>query len=145
LRRRAHRVMAFFDLCVAVLLFFNSVAILNEDRFLAKRASRSCAASPHGCRRPLRAPRASHPPSCAWGSTGGWHFNDFASGAPGAAKSLKGQALGIINAVSYMRSAAASRDSRSHLSQCCPRLAARAWRRAAAPDGLRICLDAQCR
>jgi hypothetical protein len=30
--------MAFFDLCVAVLLFFNSVAILNEDRFLAKRA-----------------------------------------------------------------------------------------------------------
>jgi hypothetical protein len=47
--------MAFFDLCVAVLLFFNSVAILNEDRFLAKRASRGCAASPHGC---MQAPAA---------------------------------------------------------------------------------------
>jgi hypothetical protein len=31
--------MAFFDLCVAMLLFFNAVAILNEDRFLAKRAA----------------------------------------------------------------------------------------------------------
>ena len=30
--------MSFFDLCVAVLLFFNAAAILNEHRFLAKRA-----------------------------------------------------------------------------------------------------------
>ena len=38
--------MSFFDLCVAVLLFFNAVAILNEERFLAKRAfSRR---GPHG-------------------------------------------------------------------------------------------------
>jgi hypothetical protein len=31
------RAMTFFDLCVAVLLFFNAAAVLNEHRFLAKR------------------------------------------------------------------------------------------------------------
>ena len=30
--------MALFDLLVAVLFFFNAFAILNEQRFLAKRA-----------------------------------------------------------------------------------------------------------
>jgi len=30
--------MTFFDLCVAVLLLFNAAAVLNEHRFLAKRA-----------------------------------------------------------------------------------------------------------
>jgi len=63
--------MAFFDLMVALLLFLNSVAILNEHRFLAKR---------------------------------GWvvQQNDF-GGNLGAATTLKSQALGLINAVSYMR------------------------------------------
>ena len=46
---RARRVgaMSFFDLCVAVLLFFNAAAILNEHRFLAKRACPALAAAGH--------------------------------------------------------------------------------------------------
>jgi hypothetical protein len=91
--------MSFFNLCVAVLMFFNCVAILNEDRFLAKRACSVREPLPRPTRdRRLRTPAA---------RADGWHFHDFAGGAPGAAKSLKGQALGIINAVSYMRSACA--------------------------------------
>ena len=38
-------------------------------------------------------------------NAGGWYAQDFTSGAPGTSSSLKGQALGIITAVSYMRSA----------------------------------------
>ena len=37
-RARTRCAMSFFDLCVAVLLFFNAAAVLNEHRFLAKRA-----------------------------------------------------------------------------------------------------------
>jgi len=49
--------MALFDLLVTALLFLNSLAILNEDRFLAKCAAAgtlhsetdcSCVLTPHG-------------------------------------------------------------------------------------------------
>ena len=85
--------MTFFDLCVAVLLFFNSAAVLNEHRFLAKRA---CAPVLHPST--LRELRFRF-------FAGGWYAQDFTSGTPGTSSSLKGQALGIITAVSYMRSA----------------------------------------
>jgi hypothetical protein len=95
-RARARRTMTFFDLCVAVLLFFNSAAVLNEHRFLAKRASGH--ATPHAN---CWASAALFSAPCA----GGWYAQDFTSGGgPGAPSSLKGQALGIITAVSYMRS-----------------------------------------
>ena len=86
--------MTFFDLCVAVLLFFNSAAVLNEHRFLAKRAWTLVSLHPSTLRDLL----------CRC-DAGGWYAQDFTSGAPGTASSLKGQALGIITAVSYMRSA----------------------------------------
>jgi len=82
--------MALFQLLVAVLLFLNALAILNEERFLAKRAQRRSTSARTALI--LRSPAV------------GWHNgNDFSSGAH--SKSLKSQALGVINAVSYMRSA----------------------------------------
>ena len=105
--------MTFFDLCVAVLLFFNAAAVLNEHRFLAKRAS---SRSPRTCQ---LGSAAAFPLPFA----GGWYAQDFTSGSgPGAPSSLKGQALGIITAVSYMRSALhpceAHTARTAHLSRC---------------------------
>ena len=68
--------MALFDLLVTCLLFLNSLAILNEDRFLAK----------DGWNTPIS------------------DFSSGAS--HGGPKSLQKQALGLIHAVSYMRGAA---------------------------------------
>ena len=82
--------MALFQLLVAVLLFLNALAILNEERFLAKRAQRRSTSARTALI--LRSPAV------------GWHNgNEFSSSSH--SKSLKSQALGVINAVSYMRSA----------------------------------------